>query len=70
LLEGSSGAAASKLAVADEFVKEGDWLHVVLYPTEPGIDALDYLDEIAGIENQLRKKFGEEILVVPTKVRD
>jgi hypothetical protein len=70
LLAQSREAVASKLAVSDDFVQEGQWVHVVVYPKTGGVDALDYLDELETIENELRKKFGDEILVVPVRVRD
>jgi hypothetical protein len=67
LLADSTGEVASKLAVADQPVREGEWVHVIVYPTAQGVAALEYLDHIERIEDELRNRFGKQILVVPTK---
>ena len=65
LIEGAP--LADKLAIADEFVSEGDWLHLVVAPTQAGVSALDFVDELERVESSLRAKFGDKILLIPAK---
>jgi hypothetical protein len=67
LLQQSDREVGRGLAISDEFLQEGYWLHRVVYATATGISALDYMDEIERIERALRKKFGDEILIVSAK---
>jgi len=66
-LRSSEGAIAEKLAVSDDVVTEGDWVHLLVYPTQSGVSALDFVDEIELIERRLREHYGAEILIVPAK---
>ena len=67
LLRSSRQPVANALAISDEFLMEGQWLHLIVAPAAKGISALDYVDAIAAVENSLRRKFGDEILIVPAK---
>jgi hypothetical protein len=74
LLKSSKKPVGKALRVSDEFLQEGDWLHLIVYPVaaptaskKRKISALDYVDEIEGIETTLHKKFGDKILIVPAK---
>jgi len=67
VLKSRGGDVAASLRVSDDYLKEGSWLHLIVYPIAEGISALDYVDEIESIEQELRKKFGDEILIVSAK---
>ena len=62
-----SGCAAQSLSISDEYLMEGEWLHLLVVPTVEGVSALDYVDAVESIESALRDKFGDEILMVPAK---
>lgn len=65
LLKKSTQPAAKSLTVLDEYVQQGEWLHLAVAPTVAGISALDFVDAIEAIEADLRRKFGDEVLIVP-----
>lgn len=67
LLAQSQQRAAQSLAIADDYVQEGDWLHLIVTPTAEGVSALEFVDVIEAIEGDLRKRFGEEIMIVPAR---
>jgi hypothetical protein len=56
-----------RLAVSDDYLQQGDWLHIIVYPREEGVEALDYLDTIEHVEQRLRTEHGSHILIVPSK---
>lgn len=59
--------SGKNLQIADDYLQEGQWLHLIVTPIGSEGSALDFINEIEKVELELRKRFGDEILIVPAK---
>lgn len=67
LLDDSSLGKTHRLLVVREATREeDDWLYIVVAPERPGIRALEFVDVLGDVEQQVRQsQHRNEILVVP-----
>lgn len=69
LLHGSAGQVTLSVS-EDGFYEQDDWLYLIVVPDDgtEKMSALDYVDLLIEIENQVRKEFHDEhILLVPAR---
>jgi hypothetical protein len=45
--------------------EDDGWLHVVVQPTRKGVRAYDYVEALSEIENAIKKKGFDQVLVLP-----
>ena len=67
ILKKSFPKCAGAINITDDFFAEGEWLHLIVAPTGEGVSALDFVDTVEAVEVELRKKFGNEVLIVPAR---
>jgi len=67
LLKSTENNLAHSLEISGDYLVEGDWLHLIITPTDKDLSALEFVDAIEFVEDQLRRKYSDEILIVPAK---
>jgi len=54
------------LKVADDFLEEGDWLYLVVFPDREGVRAHVYAEALTEVEDEMREAgMDRHVLLVP-----